>query len=79
MTVEELIEELKKLPSDRRVLVQGYEGGYSEARINTSVLVDLNVNKQSWYGPHEKSNPGPGDIVAAVLLRERNELSDELD
>lgn len=30
MTVHELIEKLKKYPSDTLVLVQGYEGGFSD-------------------------------------------------
>ena len=54
MTVNELIEKLKKCPGDMRVLTLGYEGWYSDIRMNfKSVVFDYN-SKDTWYiGPHE--------------------------
>jgi hypothetical protein len=54
MTVAELLEELKKLPQDMLVMVQGYEGGYDNAEVQNNGSVLLNDNwdgqeKLSWY------------------------------
>jgi hypothetical protein len=59
MTVNELIEELKKVPGDLMVVVLGYEGGYEnpEVQNNGSLVVDSNWNgqtKNTWYnGRHD--------------------------
>lgn len=53
MKVCELIEELKKLPSDAIVVRRGYEGGVSEASEVKLVKVELNVNTAWYYGKHE--------------------------
>ena len=33
MTVKELMDELAKLPADRRVVVQGYEDGFDDVSV----------------------------------------------
>lgn len=59
MTVNELIEELKKVPGDLMVVVPGYEDGYENPEIqnNGTLVVDSNWNGQSkntWYnGRHD--------------------------
>lgn len=53
MTVGELIEELKKYHSDDLVLVEGYEGGFSDISVAQERTVRLNQYKEEYYGPHE--------------------------
>jgi len=69
MTVKELIEELKKYPGDARVLVEGYENGYDDAR---HALVGNFVKKkrpQWWDGDydHAQDADGAGDFVGLVI------------
>lgn len=77
MTVEELIVQLKALPPETLVLVEGYETGFDRA-------VDLNPqeavryrNAQEWDGeyqaPGKFSHPEAG-VVHAVLIRGRRGL-----
>lgn len=55
MTVNELIEQLKKYPGDARILTPGFEGGYGDIDDMTAEDIVFNVNsKDDWYvGPHE--------------------------
>ena len=53
MTVQELIEKLQTYDPTTRVMVEGYEGGYSDV---TALLVDdvaLNYYTEWYYGKHE--------------------------
>ncbi len=68
MNVGELVEALKKYPQDARILVQGYEGGFSDIVIKKT-LVKLDVNKEDWNGPHDDVNGA--DTPAVVLIREQ--------
>ena len=55
MTVKVLIDLLKKYPSDMRVVVSGYEGGWDDVdqrRISKQKVV-LNYEKESYEGQHE--------------------------
>jgi hypothetical protein len=54
MTVAELIEKLKELPQDSRVVVDGYEGGLCDVGGASGVTIQLDRNSESWYGPHEE-------------------------
>lgn len=65
-TVRELINKLQAMPQEAVVLVDGYEGGLSDIGAIKTTLVDLNVNKEDYYGPHEESSSGSTN---AVLLR----------
>ncbi len=62
MTVNELIQELQKIDStyrDKKILVNGYEGGLEEIKGIEIVKYCENVNKGIWYyGRHEKYHPG---------------------
>ena len=53
-TVGELIEGLKRFPLDMPAIVRGYEGGYHDVGSFTEVEIMLDVNDESWYGPHEE-------------------------
>ena len=58
MTVQELIEELKKYPTEMRVVTSGYEGGYDDVTGTVKTVVEFNVNPREWYGRHDdKNNP----------------------
>jgi hypothetical protein len=54
VTVRELIERLKMFPSDSRILVQGYEGGYDDITHLTTVAVLKNNNAHFWDGEYEE-------------------------
>ena len=70
MTCAELIELLHKFPPDMRVLVDGYEGGYSDPVQPVIVRIKLDY-RSAWYcGPHEKADDDEGcDILAVVIGR----------
>jgi hypothetical protein len=56
VTVAELIEKLRQFPPETRVFVDGYEGGIAdlEPQYVRLVPVKLDVNSESYYGPHEE-------------------------
>jgi hypothetical protein len=66
MTVKELIEKLKSYPAEVRVLVDGYEGGFSEISAVSKTKVKLNANTESYNGPHEEIE---GADTAVVVIR----------
>lgn len=65
MTVQQLIDALSKLPPDVIVVRAGYEGGVSEATVVSLRHINLHVNEDWYYGPHELSEQGE---VAAVYI-----------
>lgn len=73
MTVTELIEKLKKYPSDTLVLVQGYEGGFSDIATLKETQVELNYYKEDWNGPHEETSNSNSSAI--LILRDRNSNS----
>ena len=77
MTVKELIQMLESYPSDLRVVVSGYEGGFDDIapeRISV-VKIQLDVGTEDWEGQHEepdlrrKGSPSTGDLVDALVFR----------
>ena len=74
MKVKELIKKLQKLPQDSLVMGSGYEGGYYDIEELSEAEMVLNVNTESYYGPHEEvSTESPDELkgkkkVMAVLL-----------
>ncbi len=65
MTVKELKAALDGCPEDSIVLVQGYEGGFSDIGLIKKIKVTLNFYKEEWNGPHEESN---GEGRAGILI-----------
>ena len=55
MTVKELIRLLKEYPGNMRVVVNGYEEGWTdiEKRSILEIELALNYNKEDYFGPHE--------------------------
>lgn len=68
--VKELKAELSKYPDDTLVLVEGYEGGFSDIGFIKSIKVHLDINKEDYMGPHEE-NP-KGTTSAVVLIKAQN-------
>lgn len=66
MTVIELINVLLSMPQDSMVVLPGYEGGYKEVSLVDVVKLLLNVNTESYYGPHEVSSTS-GNVPAVLL------------
>ena len=56
MTVQELIEQLQNFPKDMPVVVAGYESGCNDVSELEEVGVELNCNKEWYYGAHEFSD-----------------------
>lgn len=71
MTVAELIKALSRCPDDLMVVVNGYEGGYTEIIKLEQINLNLNVNSESYYGPHDTPDrdEGLGDCDAILLPR----------
>lgn len=70
MTVSELIEKLKELPSDLRVVVAGYEGGFNDIEKLEDKHLILDAHEEWFYGAHAKSETEEG--VKAIVLLGRN-------
>jgi hypothetical protein len=73
MTVAELIEILKLLPPDNRVVTYGYEGGYDDIQKIEQMQIILNFHPESYYGRHESVHESdleePKETIDAVLLQ----------
>ena len=54
MNVKQLIEELQKHNPDDFVVVNGYEGGLSEAKTLQKMVIALDVHDKWYYGAHEE-------------------------
>lgn len=63
MTIRELKEKLSHYSDDLRVLVDGYEGGFSEISVVNKIKVELNVHDESYYGPHDDSKNANTEVV----------------
>jgi len=83
MTVRELIESLSKIEDKEiRVMVRGYEGGVNDMVIGNGIedntpaiqYVALDVNKEWYYGRHERvddmydATSSKYHIVKAIIL-----------
>lgn len=70
MKVKELIEILEKLHPDTLVLVDGYEGGYTELESIFEKKVSGPINTDWYYGEYEEPNSQKENqtITKAVLL-----------
>ncbi len=53
MTVGELIKALQNFDPSHPVVVDGYEGGYSDTTYIQSIELIRNVNEPYYYGPHD--------------------------
>ena len=58
MTVRELIKLLEQENPEHRVVQSGYEGGLSDFKPPRRIRLMLDVNKPSYFGPHEECPEG---------------------
>ncbi len=70
MTIKELKQKLDQFSDDMTVLVQGYEGGFSDISILKESKINLNFYDQDWNGPHEEDSKS--DHSAIIIIREPN-------
>ena len=56
LTVEQLIDELRKYPNNYKVLVDGYEGGFDAVLSSRIVNVEYDETKAWYYGPFEETD-----------------------
>lgn len=73
MTIKEMIEILKTMPMESIVVVDGYEGGYSDILCPKQIKLKLNVHLEDYYGPHEETSGA--DTEAVLIGRKPNPLS----
>ena len=69
MTVQELINKLSTLDPNRRVIIQGYEGGYEDVGFISERSIKLNVNKSWYYGPHAGVDSDTDADEVAYLMK----------
>lgn len=67
MTIGELIEVLKQYPQDCRVVVDGYENGYTlVTEIYPLKITSEPVNDKWWEGAYEKCGNEDGEDVVYI-------------
>lgn len=64
MKVRELIELLSKQDPELRVIIDGYEGGYSDVEEVEVIKIALNVNPPGVYGVHDNDSCHNADTPA---------------
>jgi hypothetical protein len=73
MKVKELIEQLQKFDPETLVMVDGYEGGYSDILELHKIPIKLNYHKDWYYGKHEECDAITGymmDCEAVIIPRD---------
>lgn len=53
MTAGDLIQLLSSYPPDLRVIIRGYEGGYTDIHAIIPKQIALDKNDEWYYGPHD--------------------------
>jgi len=78
MTAEELMAQLKELPPETPVLVEGYETGYDDIVELRPLEVFRYRNAQEWDGEYQTKNEHSGQgskaVPAAAILGRRGRL-----
>ena len=71
MVVRELIKKLQEYDPEKRVIVNGYEGGYDDLQKVEDILIAININKKgSYYGPHDDyDGDNLGKVERAIVLQ----------
>lgn len=72
MTVEELVQELRRHPCDLRVVVDGYEDGYDDLAPNQlqTVKITLNTGTREYVGTHGDLDFAPKEKRAVLEVEE---------
>lgn len=74
LTVKKLKELLINYPENLLVLVEGYEGGYSDIGEIKETKVKLNIYKEDYMGPHEETPTAQEPAI--ILLKASNPNAD---
>lgn len=77
MTASELIQHLKALPPDTKIVIRGYEDGYNDILMLKPVKIKPLENTPWYSGEYENSN-APDAIDAVDLYGENKNPKDEL-
>lgn len=72
MTVQELIEILKQQDPDKRVIINGYEGGFHDVKGLKPLPIILNDWSYWSYGPHEQADDEHATEIALLVERVPN-------
>lgn len=70
MNIGQLIEKLQAFPADLPVLVDGYEGGLTEAKDPVVKSVVFNCRESDYYGPHEEEEYWDPEFDAPGTIRD---------
>jgi hypothetical protein len=77
MTASELIQQLKTLPPDIKIMIRGYEDGYNDILMLKPIKIKPLENAPWYSGEYENSNDN--DAISAVdLFGENKNPKDEL-
>ena len=74
MNVQELIDKLKSLSPDARVVVDGYEDGFDDVTDVKQVAVEPRTQKEWYNGKYEKSLQGENAVLVFSKERMRDEI-----
>ena len=74
MTIQQLTTLLSQYPPNTRVVVAGYEGGFNDISIQKIIQLNLDANKEWYYGQHEEDESSE---IKALLLAGENRISEE--
>lgn len=58
MTVKELIKALKKCDPEKMVVSSELHGGFSKLKNVEKIQLNLDVNPEKYYGPHQEDKNG---------------------
>ncbi|MBD3750599.1 MAG: hypothetical protein IE931_14015 [Sphingobacteriales bacterium] len=77
MTAQQLIQYLKQLSPNTKIVVRGYEDGYNDILKLKEVKIKPNPDAYTWDGEYENSND-PDAITAIDLYGENQHPKDDL-
>jgi hypothetical protein len=69
MTVQELIDILKKHDPTQRVIISGYEGGFHDVEGVKFLPIKLDDCSNWYYGPHEQTSYENATEIALIITR----------
>ncbi|MEI6822311.1 MAG: hypothetical protein WCL51_10265 [Bacteroidota bacterium] len=77
MTASELIEQLKQLPPDTKIVIRGYEDGYNDILQLKAIKIKPLINS-NWYDGEYVKSKDEDAIEAIDLFGENTKAKDDL-
>ena len=73
MNISELVDILVRYPLDTRVIVDGYEGGFSDVKPEEIKIINIKLDGmivRDWFGPHSKyvGQQNDPDVIPALCI-----------